>query len=253
MWNNAQCNDAFGAALMDCLNGKETHYIVERDDMFADPGSLTQYFTEYQDWSAIEKRMPDFVRGRVLDVGCGAGRHSLHLQNLGFEVVAIDKSPLAVEVAKQRGVKYAYAISIDELAGGEVEMTELGAFDSVIMMGHNIGLLHGWNEGRNILAGLRRITSPGARIIGTTRDTKLTVSPEHLEYQAENVKKGRMPGQIRFRIRHRKLIGDWLDYLFLSKEEFAQLADGTRWRLETTIDGDGGFGGESYLAVLCKE
>jgi hypothetical protein len=150
-------------------------------------------------------------------------------------------------------VKNAFAISIDELAGGEVEIAELGMFDSIIMMGHNIGLLHGWNEGRNILSGLSRITSPGAKIIGTTRDTKLTVSPEHLEYQAENVRRGRMPGQIRFRIRYRKLVGDWLDYLFLSKEEFAELVRGTGWRLETTIDGDGGFGGASYLAVLCKD
>jgi SAM-dependent methyltransferase len=301
-------DDAFGAALMDCLLGRETHYIVERDDMFADPGSLTQYFTEFSDWSAIEKRMPEFVRGRtrlesgpagfagnfrargeisrggilespdegisssqpemaakpadsapsatfemgsrVLDVGCGAGRHALHLQSLGFEVVGIDRSPLAIEVCKRRGVKNVFVISIDELAGGEVE---IGAFDSVIMMGHNIGLLHGWDEGRNILSGLSRITSPGARIIGTTRVPCKTDDPDHLAYQQWNRERGRMPGQIRFRIRHRKLASDWLDYLFLSPDEFRALAAGTGWRLETTLVGDGGFGGESYLVVLCKE
>lgn len=246
-------DDAFGTALMDCFHNQETHYIVEREDGFADPGSLLQYFTDYADWGPLEKRMPDLIHGRVLDVGCGAGRHALHLQNLGFDVVGIDKSPLAIEVAKQRGVKYAFAISLDDLVGGEVEMTELGAFDSVIMMGHNIGLLHSWDVGRNILAGLRRITSRDARIVGTTRTPGETEDPNHLAYQAWNRKRGRMPGQIRFRIRHRRLASDWLDYLFLSEEEFRHLAHGTGWRLEAATKGDVGFGEGSYLAVLCKE
>jgi SAM-dependent methyltransferase len=247
-------NDAFGAALMDCFLGKETHYIVEREDGFADPGSLMQYFTAFADWGPLEQHMPELVHGRVLDVGCGAGRHALYLQDLGFEVVGIDKSPLAIEVAKQRGVKQAYAISLDELAGREAEMTGLGAFDSVIMMGHNIGLLHGRLEGRNILEGLNRITSSGARIVGTTRDPGETTDPDHLAYQEWNRKRGRMPGQIRFRIRHRKLASDWLDYLFLSEEEFRHLAEGTGWRLETAIKGTDTFSGAgSYLAVLGKE
>lgn len=246
-------DDAFGAALMDCFRGKETHYIVEREDGFADPGSLEMYFTDFANWSPLERRMPELVHGRILDVGCGAGRHAIRLQNLGFEVVGIDKSPLAIAVAKERGLKQAHAISLDELAGGEVAMTELGVFDSVIMMGHNIGLLHGWDEGQRILSGLRRLTSPNAKIVGTTRNPSETSDPDHLAYQAWNRERGRMPGQIRFRIRHRMLVSDWLDYLFLSEEELQELAYHSSWRLEADTKGDGGFGGGSYLAVLGKD
>ena len=254
MHNNTLQNDAFGTALMDCFHGKETYYIVERDDGFADPGSLTQYFTEYPDWGPLEQRMPNFVHGNTLDVGCGAGRHALHLQSLGFEVVGIDKSPLAIEVAKQRGLRQAYAISLDELARNSIPyLTLMRPFGSIIMMGHNIGLLHGLNEGRKILRAFHRITTPDARIIGTTRDPHDTTDPDHLAYQARNRSEGRMSGQIRFRIRHRKLASDWMYYLFLSEEEFRELVHGTGWRLETTVKGDCGFGEGSYLAVLCKE
>jgi len=36
--------DAFGTALMDCFHGTETHYVVEREDGFADPNALSPYF-----------------------------------------------------------------------------------------------------------------------------------------------------------------------------------------------------------------
>jgi SAM-dependent methyltransferase len=245
--------DAFGAALVDCLHGKETHYIVERDDGFMDPGSLTQYFTEFPDWAPIEQRMPEFVRGPVLDVGCGAGRHALHLQGLGLEVMSIDKSPLALCAAGERGVKNTHVISLDELVAVQPQYL-MNTFSSIIMMGHNIGLLHGWDEGRNILAGLARMTRPDARIVGTTRDPGKTDDRDHLAYQHWNRKRGRMPGQIRFRIRYRKIIGEWMDYLFLSAEELSAIVKGTGWMVETTIPGDCGFGGGgSYLAVLGKE
>jgi len=243
--------DAFGTALMDCFHGTETHYIVEREDGFADPSTLSPYFADYPEWGQAEKRMHEFVRGRVLDVGCGAGRHTLYLQRLGFEVVGIDKSPLAIEVAKQRGVKNACVVSLDELVVDGAP--DLGTFGSVIMMGNNIGLLHSFTEGRNTLKRLANVTSSDARIIGTTRTPGETNNPDHLAYQKWNRERGRMPGQIRFRIRHRRLAGDWMDYLILSREELEQLVEGTGWRLEATIDGDSEFGGRSYLAVLCKE
>jgi SAM-dependent methyltransferase len=239
---------------MDRLHNQATHYIIEREDGFADPGSLDLYFTDFAGWGPLEQRMPEFVHGRVLDVGCGAGRHALHLQNLGHEVVGIDKSPLAIQVTKERGVKEAYALSLDDLArNGEPNLMLMKPFNSIIMMGHNIGLLHGPNEGRKILRAFHRITSSDAMIIGTTRNPQKTDDPDHLAYQAYNRAEGRMPGQLRLRIHHRKLVSEWFYYLFLSEEELLNLVDGTGWQIETTIPGDTGFGGDgSYLAVLCK-
>lgn len=243
--------DAFGNALMAYLLGNETHYAIEREDGYLDIGSLAHYFDPYEQWSRIEKTMPDFVKGRVLDIGCGAGRHSIYLQNLGHEVVGIDASPIAIEVAKQRGLKNGIPISIDELI--ELDSPNLGIFDSIIMMGHNIGLLHNFETGKKILSRFAEITSPTARIIGTTRDLGITIKPHHLTYQENNLARGRMRGQIRFRIRHEMFATSWYDYLFVSENELRELAHGTGWKLKTTIYGDGGFGGISYLAVLCKE
>ena len=248
-------DDAFGTALASCFDGKggskAEHYVIEREDGFLDVGSLRQYFTEFEGWSEIERKMPEFARGAVLDVGCGAGRHCLHLQKLGFRAVGIDSSPLAVAVARKRGVVHALAVSVDDLAESGLE--EYAPFGTVVMMGHNIGLLHGERAAQGILERLHRLTAPDARIVGTTRDPYLTGDGDHLRYQEWNLERGRMRGQIRFRIRYRKLTGPWLDYLIVSEAELDRLARSAGWRLETAFHGEGEFGGPSYLAVLAKQ
>jgi 2-polyprenyl-3-methyl-5-hydroxy-6-metoxy-1,4-benzoquinol methylase len=83
--------DAYGAELWDYYTTKkDNREIVERDDNFIDGdrkgygGSV--YFAKYKDWSPIEKKAIAYARGRVLDVGCGAGKHALYLQKKGLDV-----------------------------------------------------------------------------------------------------------------------------------------------------------------------
>ena len=73
--------------------------------------------------------------GRVLDVGCGAGRYALYLQEQGLEVVGIDVSPLAIDVCRRRGLRDARLLSVEEVDAS------LGKFDTVLMLGHNLALL----------------------------------------------------------------------------------------------------------------
>ena len=75
-----------------------------------------------------------FARGRVLDVGCAAGRVSLLLQERGCEVVAIDESPLAVDVARRRGVKDARRSPLPTWT------RRSGLFDTVLIVRNNMGL-----------------------------------------------------------------------------------------------------------------
>ena len=78
-------------------------YIVERSDGFLDILETGPLFQGHEDWQDYEKEAMNSVKGRVLDVGCGAGRHAIYLQNKGFDVLGTDISPLAIEVAKRGG------------------------------------------------------------------------------------------------------------------------------------------------------
>ena len=91
--------DAYGQLISAFFHGKESYEIVERDDGFAGlSGGAANYFAGFKNWPKIQKRAIKFASGRVLDIGAGAGRVSLYLQKRGFDVTAIDNSPLAIKV-----------------------------------------------------------------------------------------------------------------------------------------------------------
>ena len=101
--------DAYGHQMYDYLRKiREVSEIVERDDgFFAVSTGAKYYFSEYRSWHDRERKAMRYVTGRVLDVGCGAGRVSLYLQKKGFDVLGLDVSPQAIRVCKIRGLKNA--------------------------------------------------------------------------------------------------------------------------------------------------
>lgn len=172
--------DAFGHMVYDHLTKKPVNEIIERDDGLVEIDSGIGYFSEFQAWPSYEKRAMRYVRGRVLDVGSGAGRCSLYLQSRGHEVLCIDNSPLALEVCRLRGLRNTKLVPLSGISPG------LGVFDTVIMMGNNFGLFGSFEGAKRLLKKLNRITSSRGRIVAETRDVYQAEVPEHLSYQERN-------------------------------------------------------------------
>jgi len=236
--------DAYGHEIMDYYLGKRDIYeVVEREDGYIDVSSGPSfYFQENENWHEIEKEAMKWVHGRVLDVGCGAGRIALHLQNAGHAVLGIDISPKAIEVCQMRGVKETEHISITQVS------SRLGEFDTIMMMGNNFGLFANPRRARWLLKRFRGMTSPEAKIIANSLDVYATDNPDHLAYQQWNRERGRMAGQIRIRIRYRKMKTPWFDYLMVSQDEMTQLLKDSGWQVARFIDSDSA----SYTAILEK-
>jgi len=99
--------DAYGHSIYDAYMGENPMEIVERDDGYIDSsGGGEVYLREFDKWHETQqKNAMKFARGKVLDLGCGGGRHSLYLQDRGLDVYGIDNSPLAIEVCRKRGLK----------------------------------------------------------------------------------------------------------------------------------------------------
>lgn len=219
--------DAFGQLLVDHLAGRGGQAILERDDGRAQPAlSAAVFFGAFDEWPREEQQVFERVQGRVLDVGCGAGRHSLEAQRRGCRVVAIDISPGAVGVARRRGV---VDVRLLPLAG--IDRT-LGVFDTVLMMCGNFGLFGTEADAHRLLRTMHDISSPQGRIIFDSVDPS---DPHDLAYQARNRELGRWPGQVTIRLRYRDLTTTWYDLLNLSPSELEDLLEGTGWRLAALV------------------
>lgn len=237
--------DAYGQGVWAFYNKKDSYEILERDDGYIDISSgAPKYFTKFKNWTNIEKKTIKLARGKVLDIGAGAGRISLYLQNKGFEVLAIDNSPLAIKVCKKRGVKKAKVVPIEKIHTLSPE-----AFDTIIMFGNNFGLFGSKKRAKTILKKLHKITSPDANILAESNDISKTKDKTHLSYHRLNKKRGRMPGQLRIRVRFKKYIGEWFDYLLVSKKEMKNILKGTGWKIKKFIDSDNSI----YMAIIEKE
>ena len=237
-----EVEDAWGHLLLDCLRGEPAVEIIERDDGYMDTGDPMRYFAAAEDWPAHERAAMAEVAGRALDIGCGAGRHTLHLQGRGLEVVAIDVSPGAVEVCGARGVRDGRLLPVSRVG------RSLGRFDAILMLGNNFGLVGDAEGATRLLRRFAALTEAGGCILAESVDPYRTDNPFHLQYHERNRLRGRMPGQLRLRVRHRVWKTPWFDYLFVSPEEMAALAAPAGWKIARVH----ASGGPQYVAVLRK-
>jgi len=231
----------FGKGLKAYCNGDQTPHRIHRDDGYVDTASFDAYFSEYKDWPQYEKDALREVRGAVLDIGCGAGRHALWLQQRGFRVTAIDISPEAIEVAIMRGVRDCKVMSGLQLSFDKT------SFDTVLLLGNNFGIAGNPEATKKMLQDIHRITTLEGRIIASSRDPAVTDNPAHLRYHELNRKRGRSIGQVTIRIEYKRELGDWFDLLLVSPSDMSRISEAAGWKMTRLFRENAG-----YAAILSK-
>jgi len=223
--------------------GEPSTHSTERDDGYINEVDASMYFAPYDEWPEYEREAMLEARGRVLDVGLGAGRHSLWLQEKGHEVVGIDVSPLAVEVSRLRGVRDPRVMDATEMD------FPADHFDTIILMGANLGIVGDVPVIQKVLSNLDRITKPDAIIVGSTRDPLKTGNPAHLAYHEMNRRRGKPPGFVRIKVNFRGVKGEWFDFLMMGEKLLAEVLEPTTWEVSKIY----GSGKADYNAILSRK
>lgn len=155
--------DVLGEALWDFHTGNykeelEIHSSLDQQDILPIP----YLYRSFEEMPALEQKALALCKGRVLDIGCGAGSHSLYLQDLGFEVTALDSSARAVIISSMRGVKKTVHANIFEYSGMK--------FDTLLLLMNGIGMAGRLDNIDNCLAHLRSLLTDNGQILLDSSD-----------------------------------------------------------------------------------
>lgn len=227
--------------MRDAALGISGEYYIERDDGRLETLSTLDYVRPILEWNELERLAIQHAKGNVLDIGCGAGRVAIYLQNLGHRVVGIDMAPGAVEACKMRGLRDAHIMSVAGLNFPE------STFDTVIMFGNNFGLLGDDEKIISMLQELHRITTPDGIILAGSAEVEKTDDTGHLRYHELNVSRNKPKGLIRLRVKYKGFIDDWVELRLASPNEMSVLAERSGWRLDRKYQRGG-----PYVGLLVK-
>lgn len=162
--------DLFGKALLDYLNGNYTEDIITATNISdEDVLPIPYLFRNFKDMPKLEQKALQLCKGKVLDVGCGSGNHSLHLQEKGFQVKAIDISKGAIEVAKKRGVENAVLNNV---------LNETETFDTVLLLMNGTGIFQEISQVGKYLKHLKSLLNPNGQILIDSSDIKYMYQDE---------------------------------------------------------------------------
>lgn len=114
------------------------------------------------DRRALDQRFIDV--GRLIDLGCGSGRLSIHFARRGFDVTSVDLSPSMVALVKSKAA--AENLSVDGLRASlcNLQCLHEGVFDYAISMFSTLGMIRGAAARQKALRETYRILKPRGRL-----------------------------------------------------------------------------------------
>lgn len=155
--------DLFGKAILDYqTNNSPEDLITETSISEADEMSVAYLFRAHDEMPRLEQKALQLAKGRVLDVGCGAGSHALYLQERGFDVTAIDISANAIKACELRGLKKAKVQDIMQLEGEK--------FDTILLLMNGAGMCGRLKNLPNFLQKLKSLLTDTGQILVDSSD-----------------------------------------------------------------------------------
>lgn len=156
--------DLFGKAILDYqTNNSPEDLITSTSISDEDEMSVAYLFRSHAEMPNIEQNALALAKGKVLDIGCGAGSHSLYLQNeLKLNVTAIDISTAAIATCKLRGLKDARVQDFMTL--------ESEKFDTILLLMNGTGICGKLKNLPQFLTKLKDLLNPGGQILIDSSD-----------------------------------------------------------------------------------
>lgn len=206
--------DPMGAAIRDYFRQGKSAQLKVLSSLFDDDEMpVPHLFRSYHEMPPLEQRALDEVRGKVLDVGAGAGCHALALQERGLDVTAVDISPLSCETMKERGVANVECVNIFNQRFQE-------RFDTLLLLMNGTGIAGKLSRLPQLLSRLKQLMNPGAQILIDSSDLRYVYEDENgvLDVDLD----GAYYGEVDYQMTYRNIIGKSFDWLYADSVVLAE-------------------------------
>ena len=220
-------------------HGDRDATIVVYDDFERDEAPISYFFRGPELFPPVEQLALELCRGRVLDVGAGAGCHSLALQQRGMEVTAIEVLPGLVKILRERGVR--------DVRQASWQTLDAEPYDTVLLLMNGLGLAETLVGLRRFLGDIRRLLRPGGQVLADSTDVRTRMDPTARRTGRVRRWDGRYIGDLHFQLEFNGRKADPFPQLYVDPETLTRYAEEEGWSCEIVSQRDK-YG--NYLARL---
>lgn len=229
--------DPMGKAIADYWKNGTAGRLSVFSPMFEeDEIPVKTLFRDEDELPEIERKTLGLVRGKTLDVGAGAGCHSLILQKRDIDVTAIDISPLSVETMRARGVKKAFEQDF---------YAHDGRYDTILMLMNGIGIVGTLSRMPMFFHHLDKILAPGGQLLCDSSDISYVFENEDGIIELPDTD---YFGEINYQMRYQDIIGEPFSWLYVDVKTLRQVAEKHGYGVEIIAEGKH----YDYLARIFK-
>lgn len=223
-------NDPMGAAIRDYQNNGKASRLRVLSSMFdEDEMPVAHLFRTFNQMPRLEQKALSMAKGRVLDIGAGAGCHALALQERGLEVKAIDISPLSCEVMKERGVKNAECVN---LFNPQLQ----GKYDTLLLLMNGTGIAGKLNRLPMLLNRLKELLAEGGQILIDSSDLKYIYENEDGSMDIDL--NAPYYGEVDYQMQYKNVKGEPFDWLYTDPMLLASISKQCGLNCEIVEEGE---------------
>lgn len=218
--------DVFGHAIAHYFARKTPAYIKVYSPEFDEDEIPVEYlFRSFENMPTLEQKALQLCQGKTLDVGCGAGSHSLYLQKF-MPVTSIDTSPLAIQVCKERGLKNAQV--------ADFFTYHSTPFDTILFMMNGIGIVGKLEKLAAFFDKIKQLLSPNGQVLLDSSNL-IYLFPENEE---EAKSSPQYYGEMEYHTRYLHYQSDPFYWLYLDFDTLQCMAELHGFTAEKMMEGE---------------
>lgn len=232
--------DLMGRAIWDYFKNENPEDLqTETSISELDELPVDYLFRDFEEMNKIEQKALKLAQGKVIDIGAGAGSHSLYLQNeRNLDVTALDISPKSIEVCQLRGIQKAVAQNMLEFSGE--------TFDTILLIMNGTGIFQSLNVIDIYLQKLHSLLNKNGQILIDSTDILYMFDTD--EDGGVLIPANGYYGELDYVVHYKNESEDPIKWLYLDFNTLQNAAVNNGFKIEMVLQDE-----DSYLAKLIKK